>query len=114
MIIFQSLTLIFCFITCVFLIFLILIQSSKGGSLGMFGGGSANTAFGVSTMDVVTKLTWWLVLVFFVLAILAAISFSEGGVPNTKTELSNPISSEKNLPNTTQNKSNTLENTNSK
>ncbi len=77
----QTFSLIFCFIICVTLIFLILIQSSKGGGLGMFGGGSANTAFGASTMDIVTKLTWWLVLGFFLFAIIAAISFSEGGIP---------------------------------
>ena len=67
------------FIVCAVLIFLILIQSGRGGGLGVLGGGGSQSAFGSSTMDVVTKATWWGALGFFVLAVLAAIAFSDTG-----------------------------------
>ena len=53
--------------------------------MGIFGGGSSSTPFGASTMDVVTKFTWWLAAAFFVFAILAALAFAEGtpSVPST-------------------------------
>ena len=72
------------FIVCGVLIFLILIQSGRGGGLGVLGGGGSQSAFGSSTMDVVTKATWW-ALGFFVLAVLAAIAFSDTGpkLPDT-------------------------------
>jgi len=47
------------FVCCIVLIFLIMIQTGKGGSLGIFGGASSATPFGSSTVDVVTKATWW-------------------------------------------------------
>ena len=73
------------FIVCGVLIFLILIQSGRGGGLGVIGGGGSQSAFGSSTMDVVTKATWWGALGFFVLAVLAAIAFSDTGpkLPDT-------------------------------
>ena len=74
----QTLSIVFSIIVCLLLLFLILIQSGKGGSIGIFGGGSSSTAFGASTMDVVTKFTWWLAAAFFAFAILAALAFAEG------------------------------------
>ncbi len=68
------------------MIFLILIQSGKGGSVGIFGGTGSNTAFGASTMDVVTKLTWWLAAAFFTFSILAAVAFADGGPPSTEKD----------------------------
>ena len=75
----QTFSIVFSIIICLVLVFLILIQSGKSGGLGIFGGGGSSTPFGVSTVDVVTKLTWWLVGLFFVVAILTAIAFAEGG-----------------------------------
>ena len=65
------------FITCGVLIFLVMIQSGKGGGLNVFGGGGSNTTFGTSTMDVVTKATWYAGAAFFGLSILAAVAFAD-------------------------------------
>ena len=75
----QTLVLILFFLVCAVLVFLVMIQSGKGGSVGIFGGGGSGSPFGASTMDVVTKATWWMTGVFFVLAILAAIVFADSG-----------------------------------
>ncbi len=82
-------------IACLILMFFILIQSGKGGSMGILGGAS-NTTFGASTMDIIEKLTWWGILIFFILALISAILFA---VPRKKIEL--PI--ENNIPTETQN-----------
>ena len=81
----QTFALVLCAIVCFILIFMILLQSGKSGSMGIFGGGSANTAFGASTMDVVTKFTWILTVAFFATALLAAVAFAEG-TPNILEE----------------------------
>ena len=67
------------FVCCALLILFIMLQSGKGGGMGIFGGGGSNTAFGSSTVDVITKATWYGAAGFFVLAILAAISFADSG-----------------------------------
>lgn len=75
----QTLILVVFFICCTGLIFLILIQSGKGGSMGIMGGGGSGTAFGSSTIDVVEKVAFWFAIAFFVLAILAAVAFADAG-----------------------------------
>ncbi len=75
----QTLILVLFFIACAILIFLVMIQSGKGGSVGIFGGGGSTTPFGASTMDVVTKATWWMAGIFFVLALAAAVAFADSG-----------------------------------
>ncbi|MCB1170058.1 MAG: preprotein translocase subunit SecG [Leptospiraceae bacterium] len=78
----QSVVVILFFLVCAVLIFLVLIQSGKGGSMGIMGGGGSQSAFGSSTVDVVEKATWYAAIAFFVLAILAAVAFADSG-PNT-------------------------------
>ncbi|GIX40702.1 MAG: hypothetical protein KatS3mg129_0435 [Leptospiraceae bacterium] len=75
-------------ITCIVLMFFILIQSGKGGSLGIMGGGTSNSAFGSSTVDVVEKITWWGIVFFFVLALISAIVFAvpRKKIPNLNTD----------------------------
>lgn len=68
-------------IVCFVLIFFILIQSGKGGSLGILGGSASNTPFGASTMDIVEKITWWGIVLFFILSLISAIFFA---VPKKK------------------------------
>ncbi|MCR9142045.1 MAG: preprotein translocase subunit SecG [bacterium] len=75
----QTFVLIIFFLVCAVLIFLVMIQSGKGGSVGIFGGGGSASPFGSSTMDVVTKATWYITATFFVLAIFAAIVFADSG-----------------------------------
>lgn len=77
--IFQTLILVLFFLACAILIFLVMIQSGKGGSVGIFGGGGSTTPFGASTMDVVTRATWWMTGIFFVLALAAAVAFADSG-----------------------------------
>ncbi len=73
----QSVVVILFFLVCAVLIFLVLIQSGKGGSMGIMGGGGSQSAFGSSTVDVVEKATGYAGIAFFVLAILAAIAFAD-------------------------------------
>ncbi len=75
----RNLILVVFLLLALILILLILIQSGKGGSVGILGGGSSSSPFGTSTVDIVTKMTWWLAGSFFSLAILAAVFFAEGG-----------------------------------
>ena len=75
----RNLILIVFLLLALILIFLILIQSGKGGSVGILGGGGSSSPFGTSTVDIVTKMTWWLAGSFFGLAILAAVFFAESG-----------------------------------
>ncbi|MFN3605176.1 MAG: preprotein translocase subunit SecG [Leptonema sp. (in: bacteria)] len=78
---FQYLIVILFLVVCFILIFFILIQSGKGGSLGILGGSASNTPFGASTVDIVEKITWWGVVFFFVLSLLSAVFFA---VPKKK------------------------------
>ncbi len=71
----QILTVTIFIISSLILMFFILIQSGKGGSMGILGGAS-QTPFGTSTVDIVEKITWWGILIFFVLSIISAIFFS--------------------------------------
>ena len=57
-------------LTSLFLICLILIQRGKGGGLaGAFGGVGGSSAFGTKAGDVFTKVTIWVAIVWFALAI---------------------------------------------
>ena len=98
----QSVIVILFFVTCAVLIFLVLIQSGKGGSMGIMGGGGSQSAFGSSTVDVVEKATWYAGVAFFVLAILAAIAFADGG-PDILPGNENPASQEQSTPVSTPN-----------
>ncbi len=54
-------------VNCVFLIFVILLQSGRGqGLAGVFGGGAAQSAFGTKTASVLTKATAVSAAIFFV------------------------------------------------
>ena len=95
----QSVVVILFFLVCAVLIFLVLIQSGKGGSMGIMGGGGSQSAFGSSTVDVVEKATGYAGIAFFVLAIVAAIAFAdsppvaptEGEQPAAQTEGTNEL-----------------------
>jgi preprotein translocase subunit SecG len=62
---------VFMVINCVLLILLVLIQLPKkdAGAGLAFGGGAADALFGAGSGNVLTKVTKWAVIVFFVLAL---------------------------------------------
>jgi preprotein translocase subunit SecG len=62
---------VFLVINCVLLILLVLIQLPKkdAGAGLAFGGGAADALFGAGSGNVLTKVTKWAVVVFFVLAL---------------------------------------------
>lgn len=51
-------------ILCIFLIIIIMLQTDKGSGMGVLGG-SSQSAFGSSTADVITKITAFMVVLFF-------------------------------------------------
>lgn len=62
-------------ITSLFLICLILIQRGKGGGLaGAFGGVGGSSAFGTKAGDVFTKVTIYVAIVWFILAIVLVLT----------------------------------------
>ena len=83
----QTLLTVVFVISSILLIILILIQNSRSGGMGLFGGG-AQTAFGASSGDILTKFTGILVGVFLVLAItLAYLKSQETGLSGIEKEL---------------------------
>jgi len=67
-------------IVCFLLIIIILLQSDKGAGMGILGG-SSQSAFGSSTVDVITKATGVLVALFLIGSFgLAALSSSKANV----------------------------------
>lgn len=65
-------------LTCFFLIFLVMVQTGKGGSVGgMLSGGSSGSVFGASTADVMTKITRGAGVTFIALALLLSFLFAK-------------------------------------
>jgi preprotein translocase subunit SecG len=65
-------------LTCFFLIFLVMVQTGKGGSVGgMLSGGSSGSVFGASTADVMTKVTRGAGVTFIALALLLSFLFAK-------------------------------------
>lgn len=77
----YSLLITIAIIVSIFLVIVILLQSSKGGGLaGSFGGsGTFGTVFGTRrTADFLSKATWWLGGALLVLAIIINLFFLPG------------------------------------
>ena len=72
-------------IVTVFLILVVLFQRSEGGGLGM---GSDNQGFGTGTKSAnpLSKLTWFLTALFFLIAILLTILSINSGSNNSVFE----------------------------
>lgn len=60
-------------ITCLLIVFLVLLQNEEGDSIGGLFAGGSNSAFGSKSGNVLTKATYILVTVFFVSSFLLAI-----------------------------------------
>ena len=67
-------------IVSIFLIIMVLLQSSKGGGLaGTFGGGNMGSMFGTRrTTDFLSKATWWLGGSLAALALIINLFFLPG------------------------------------
>ena len=63
-------------ITAILLVLIILLQSSREGGLGVIMGSASQTAFGASSMDVITKFTAFLIAIFMISAMLIGIIIS--------------------------------------
>ncbi len=66
---------------CIALVFVVLLQSGRGGGLaGVFGGGAAQTLFGGrGAATFLSKATAWLAVAFMVMSILLAVLSTRGG-----------------------------------
>jgi|BarGraIncu00222A_1022003.scaffolds.fasta_scaffold157751_1 preprotein translocase subunit SecG len=76
-------------IIALLLIFVVLLQASKGGGLaGSFGGsGQFGTVFGTRrTADFLSKFTWWLGGSLMVLAVIVNLFFLSGQSSDSKKE----------------------------
>jgi preprotein translocase subunit SecG len=62
-------------INCIFMIFLVLIQTGKNSSLGLMGGAS-QSVFGSSSVDVLTKITRWTAISFITIALFLSFVFA--------------------------------------
>ena len=78
------------------LILIVAIQSEDNAGLGGVFGGSSDSAFGGQTNKVINKITAWLVVAFFVFAILIGIvnKSSEGSVLSTAAKTTTEAVSE--------------------
>lgn len=79
-----------------FLIFIVLIQSSKGAELGAAFGGSSQTLFGSrGAATILSKLTSGAAIVFMLTSLLLAISSAKGGSVVRKAT---PVQQKKEIP----------------
>jgi len=99
---FTGTVLTFFILTCLFLILLVMIQSGKGGSGNIMGGGSASQSpFGASTADVLTKITRVTAVLFIVFSLGLSFLFAKKETPLLEEltpsleEPTDPIESEK-------------------
>lgn len=83
-------------IVSLFLIFIVLIQSSKGAELGAAFGGSSQTLFGSrGAATFLSKLTTGAAVVFMLTSLLLAIASAKGGSVVKKTA---PVEQKKEMP----------------
>ena len=77
----YSILILIAVVVALFLIFVVLLQASKGGGLaGSFGGsGQFGTVFGTRrTADFLSRLTWWLGGSLMILAVIVNLFFLSG------------------------------------
>jgi preprotein translocase subunit SecG len=91
-----------CAIIAVFLIIIVLMQSSKGGGLaGTFGGAGMGTVFGTRrTADFLSRATWWLAGSLAALAVIINLFFLPGQTSSDQIESIIQKSGRQNVPQT--------------
>ena len=93
-------------ILSILIIFFILMQQGKGDASGMFGGGSSGAVFGASGAgNFITKLTTFLVVLFF-LNCLALAYLAKSKVSDTSVIISNDTQSNESSTSNSSEKSN--------
>ena len=75
-------------VTCLLIVFLVLLQNEEGDSIGGLFAGGSNSAFGSKSGNVLTKSTYILVTIFFVSSFLLAVlnKTSYGSVQGVQEE----------------------------
>ena len=75
-------------VTCLLIVFLVLLQNEEGDSIGGLFAGGSNSAFGSKSGNILTKSTYILVTIFFVSSFLLAIlnKTSYGSVQGVQEE----------------------------
>ncbi len=68
-------------ITCVLIIFLVLLQNEEGDSIGGLFAGGSNSAFGSRSGNILTKSTYILVTIFFASTFLLAVLNKTSSAP---------------------------------
>ncbi len=92
----ATLLLIIHILVCLFLIFIVLIQSSKGAELGAAFGGSSQTLFGSrGAATFLSKLTTIAAVIFMLTSLLLAMSSVKGG---SVVKKSLPVEQKKEMP----------------
>ena len=75
-------------VTCLLIVFLVLLQNEEGDSIGGLFAGGSNSAFGSKSGNILTKSTYILVTIFFVSSFLLAVlnKTSYGSVKGVQEE----------------------------
>lgn len=74
-------------ITCLLLIFLVLMQRPRSEGLGAaFGGGMTENFFGAQTTNILGKVTVWLGSLFFIISLVLAMLFAKRGAGETTVQ----------------------------
>ena len=88
-------------IIAIALVILILIQPSKSGGLGSAFGGAGENVFGAHAMDHASKLTVWLIAIFFALTlaltVISAHSSPDSVMAGVETESDENVTQEKQI-----------------
>ena len=86
-------------IVCLFMIFIVLIQSGKGAELGAAFGGSGQTLFGArGAATILGKLTTGSAIVFMLTSLMLAVVTSKGSSVVKSAPIRTESSAQKNIP----------------
>ena len=69
-------------VTCVLLVFLVLLQNEEGDSIGGLFAGGSNSAFGSRSGNILTKSTYILVTIFFASSFILAVLNKTSSAPS--------------------------------
>lgn len=87
----YTLVLVLHFIACIFLIMLILMQSGKGSSAGIFGSSNSDSVFaGPTATTFITKLTAGVAVLIMITSIFLTVNVSKRGMSSVVDNLQIP------------------------